>query len=64
MDGVIESISDLWQKLASDPTQQTQAMLGGILLAASYIAFRRRKRCRVNIDCPPGEKVSVKVGDE
>ena len=64
MDGFMQTASDLWQKFASNPTQQTHALLGGILFATTYIAFRRKKRCRINVDCPPGEKVFVQVGDD
>ncbi len=64
MEGLIQQVSELWQRFATDPTQQTHALLGGILLAVGWMAFRRKKRSRVNIDCAPGEKVFVQLGED
>lgn len=66
MSEFMQSLADLWHRLAADPTAQTQALLGGILAALSTIALRKRKseRVKVDIDAPKGEKVSITIGDE
>lgn len=64
MDEFIQSVSAMWQKFSTDPTSQTHALLGGILLAVGWVAFRRKPRSKVNIDCPHGEKVFVQIGDD
>lgn len=65
MADLFQSALELCQKLAQDPTQQTHALLGGILLALSTLLVRRKRpdRVKVTIDAPKGESVRVKIGD-
>lgn len=64
MDGIMQWVADTWQHVAGDPSQQVHGLLGLIATGVAYLAFRRRQRSRVSIDCPPGEKVRVEIGHD
>lgn len=56
----LRSATEAWQTFSGDPTAQTNAALGGILLGVWTLVLRRRGRIRV--DAPAGEELSLKVG--
>lgn len=60
MDEVFQRCLDLWRQFAADPTSQTHALLGAILLLMVF--RRRRQRSTIDIDVPPGEYVGLEVG--
>ncbi len=60
MDEVLQKATDLWHQFANSPTEQTHALLAGIL---TVMIFKwRRKRTSVTITASQGEHVSVTVG--
>lgn len=63
MEQIAEYLANLWRHFATSTDQQVHAILGGIFLAIATIAFRRRKNSRVTVDCPPGERVTVRIGN-
>ncbi len=60
MSDLLQSLTDLWHRLAADPTTQTHALLGGILVALGTLAVRRKaKRERISVDVSEGTEVSI-----
>ena len=57
----LQSLTDLWHRLADSPTTQSHALLAGILVALSTLVVRRRKpdRTRISVDAPPGQSIRI-----
>ena len=63
-EGFAESVAEVWNRMAIDPTAQTHALLGGILIALGTLAVKGRKpqKGSIRIDVPEGVDVSLHVG--
>lgn len=64
MDQFMQSVSELWQQFSTDEAAQVKAALGGILLALWTLAVKPKRRVKVTVDAPPGEKVVVRLGED